>query len=180
MLPTITFSIGIEGRAGRRLDDDPPAGKPLAQVVVGVADQSQGDAAGQEGPEALSGRAAEGDLEGAVGQARRAAPLDDAVAEDRAHRAVHVADRHVQPRRLPGCRCTAPPAGRICQSRWSLCVSVCGRVRRSGQPLRPVGRRERRPRNRAPWPSSGRWPRGSPAARPGRSCRRTCGSPAGP
>ena len=38
--------LGIEGRAGRRADDDPPAGEPLAQVVVGVADQLQRDAAG--------------------------------------------------------------------------------------------------------------------------------------
>ena len=51
--------LGIEGRAGRRLHDDPPAGQPLAQVVVGVADQLQRHAVGQERAEALSGRAGE-------------------------------------------------------------------------------------------------------------------------
>ena len=67
--------LGIEGRAGRGLHDDPPAGEPLAQVVVGVAHQPQRDAAGEKRAEALAGRAAEGEFDRAVGQAvgRRAA-----------------------------------------------------------------------------------------------------------
>ena len=48
----------LEGRPERRLHDDPPAGEALAQVVVGVADQPQRHAGGQERPEALPGRAA--------------------------------------------------------------------------------------------------------------------------
>ena len=54
----MTFSLGSKGEPGGVCDDDPPAGKPLAQVVVGVADQPQRDAGGQERPEALPGRAA--------------------------------------------------------------------------------------------------------------------------
>ena len=38
-------------------DDEPPAGQPLAEVVVGVADQPQRDAARQERAEGLPGRA---------------------------------------------------------------------------------------------------------------------------
>ena len=70
MLPTITFSFGSKGEPGGVCDDDPPAGESLAQVVVRLADQPQRHAGGQERPEALPGRAAEGDLDGAVGQAR--------------------------------------------------------------------------------------------------------------
>ena len=49
---------------------------------------------------ALPCRAGEGQIERAVGQALAAVELDDAVAQDRAHGAVHVADRHFQPRPL--------------------------------------------------------------------------------
>ena len=107
VLPTMMFSVGSKGEPGGRLDDDPPAGQPLAQVVVGVADQPQGHARGQERAEALAGRAAEGDLDRAVGQARGAVALDDAVAEDRAHRAVDVADGQLQPRPAPAARSAA-------------------------------------------------------------------------
>ena len=113
------FSLRIEGRVGRRLHDDPPAGEPLAQVIVGVADQPQRDARGQEGPEALAGRTGEGDVDRAVGQALPPHALDDAIAQDRAHRAVHVADRHVELRRLPPSRWPGPAFSRISQSRWS-------------------------------------------------------------
>ena len=108
VLPTIDVLLGIEGRTGRGLHDDPPAGKALAQVVVGVADELHRHALGQEGPEALAGRAGEGQVEGAVGQSLAAVELDDAVAEDRAHGAVHVADRHFQVR----ARCLPPGPGR--------------------------------------------------------------------
>ena len=82
---------------GRRLHDDPAARKPLAQVIVGVAHELQRDAVGEKGPEALPRRAVEGDFDGSLGQALAAPALDDAIAEDRAHRAVNVADRHDQP-----------------------------------------------------------------------------------
>ena len=56
-------------RVGR--GDDPPAGQALAQVVVGVAVQPQGHAAGQERAERLAGRPAERDVDRVVGQALR-------------------------------------------------------------------------------------------------------------
>ena len=59
------------GGVGRRAQDEPAAREALADVVVGVALEAQGDAAGQEGAEALAGRAGEGDGDGVVGQARR-------------------------------------------------------------------------------------------------------------
>ena len=66
----MTFSFGSKGELGRRLHDDPPAGEPLAQIVVGVADQPQRDAAGEKRAETLAGRAVEGDLR----SCRRAGP----------------------------------------------------------------------------------------------------------
>src|SRR5262249_20389425 len=50
--------VGTEGRAARRLDDKDAAGEPLADVVVGVALELEGDAAHGEGAEALPRRAA--------------------------------------------------------------------------------------------------------------------------
>ena len=47
----------------------PPARQALADVVVGVALEAQRDAAGHERAEALAGRAAEVDVDRAVGQA---------------------------------------------------------------------------------------------------------------
>ena len=87
--------LGIERRAGRRDDDDPPAGKPLAQVIVGVAGQLQRDAGREKRAEALARRAGERKFDRAVGQSLAAPALDDAIAEDRAHRAVDIADRQL-------------------------------------------------------------------------------------
>ena len=42
----------------RRPDHEAAAGKPLADVVVGIAVEFEGDAAGKEGAEALPGGAA--------------------------------------------------------------------------------------------------------------------------
>src|ERR1700691_5569199 len=42
--------LGDEARLRVRGDDDPATGQALAQVVIGVAGQPQGDPAGQEGP----------------------------------------------------------------------------------------------------------------------------------
>ena len=63
--------LGHERRAVRRPQHEPAAREPLAEVVVGVAVEPHGDPAGQEGAEALPGRAEEGQRDGAVGQARR-------------------------------------------------------------------------------------------------------------
>ena len=131
--------LGIEGRARRRLHDDPAAGEALAQVVVGVADELQRHALGEEGPETLAGRAAESQLESAVGQSLAAVVLHDAVAEDRAHGAVDVANRHFQARcacLLPG---PAPSCSMIFQSRWSLCMSLCGANAAQRAAVRLVG-----------------------------------------
>ena len=50
--------LGLERRrrVGRGAQDQTATGEPLADVVVGVAVEAQGDAAGQEGPEALARR----------------------------------------------------------------------------------------------------------------------------
>ena len=50
----MTFSLGSKGEPGGVCDDDPPAGKALAQVVVGVAHQPQRHAGGEERAEALA------------------------------------------------------------------------------------------------------------------------------
>ena len=65
------FSSATKGDGGRRPQHDAPARQALAHVVVGVALEAQGDAPGQEGAEALAGRAGEADGDGVVGQARR-------------------------------------------------------------------------------------------------------------
>src|SRR5690606_3716215 len=88
--------LGGEAGAVGGADGDAAAGQALADVVVGVADEAQGDAAGQERAEGLSGRAGEGDVDGVVGQARGAVALGDLVAEHCADGAVDVADRQVQ------------------------------------------------------------------------------------
>ena len=46
--------LGDERGVGVRADDDPPAGQALAEVVVGVADEPQRDAARQERAEATA------------------------------------------------------------------------------------------------------------------------------
>ncbi len=150
----------------RRAHHDPGPGESLAQVVVGVPEQAHGDAAGHEGAEALAGRAAEGEVDGPVGQPGAAVPAGDLVAEEGAHRAVHVGHHHVGA--SPGCR----PRWRGGRPRGS-----CGRApsrgrgpdRACGGGPRPPGRRVPAGwgRGRARMPSSGR-PRGlRRAGRPG-------------
>ncbi len=64
--------LGDERRLGRRVDHEPAAGEPLAEVVVGVALQGERDAARDERAEALPGRAPEVQADRVVGQAGRA------------------------------------------------------------------------------------------------------------
>src|SRR5690606_20512750 len=73
-------------------DNDPAAGQALADVVVGVALQPEGDTARDEGAEGLAGRAGEGDVDGVVGQTGAAELPGHLVAEHGADRAVDVAD----------------------------------------------------------------------------------------
>ena len=54
-----------------RAHDDPPARQTFARVVVGVADEPQGDALRQESSETLPSRAFHGDVYGVFGQAFR-------------------------------------------------------------------------------------------------------------
>ena len=95
------FSSAAKGDVLRRAHDDPAAGQPLAQVVVGVAEQAHGHALGQEGAEALAGRPAEGEVDGPLGQAGAAVAAGDLVAEQGPHRAVHVGHVHLGPDRRP-------------------------------------------------------------------------------
>ena len=59
---------GLAAELRARLHADAPARQPLAAVVVGLADQVQGDALGQERAEALAGGAGQPDVDGVVGQ----------------------------------------------------------------------------------------------------------------
>ena len=68
------FSSGRKVEVARRIDHQPAAGEPFADVIVGVAFQFERDAFGQERPEALPGRAGEFETDGIVRQARRAVP----------------------------------------------------------------------------------------------------------
>ena len=85
--------LGGEGRLLRRVDDDPAAREPLADVVVGVPFQRQRHAARDEGAEALPGGAGELQLDGVVGQPVRTVLPRDLAAGDGADDAVDVADR---------------------------------------------------------------------------------------
>ena len=68
-LPAMICSCRLERRRPVGADHDPAAGEALADVVVGVALEPQRDARGHERAERLAGRAGEGDVDGAVGQA---------------------------------------------------------------------------------------------------------------
>ena len=100
-LPAMTLLLGRRTCASPvRADDDPAAGQALADVVVGVAEQPQRDAARQERAERLARRAGERDVDGVVGQPVRRRSAGDLVAEHRADRAVDVAHRQLDPHRL--------------------------------------------------------------------------------
>ena len=87
----------------RRVDDEPAAAEALADVVVGVAFELQRDALGEEGAEALAGRAGELEVDRVVGQQVDAVPLGDLVAEDGADGAVGVDDRRARSRTRRPC-----------------------------------------------------------------------------
>jgi len=79
----------------RRVDDDPAARQPLADIVVALTFQFQRHAARQESAEALSGGTGEIHMHRIVGQAGVAVPLGDLSGQHRADGAVDVADRQV-------------------------------------------------------------------------------------
>ena len=78
-------------RVLRRADDDAAARKALADIVVAVADQLEGDAARQEGAEGLAGGAGQLHRDGVVRQALVAVALGDLARQHGAGRAVDVA-----------------------------------------------------------------------------------------
>src|SRR5699024_385967 len=81
----------VEHRFAGRPYDDPPAREALADVVVGVALETERDATGQERPEGLARRSEEGQVDRAVGQALAPVALGHLVTEHGADRAVDVA-----------------------------------------------------------------------------------------
>ncbi len=84
---------------GRRPDDDAPARQALADIVVGVAVEFEGDAAREPGAEALPGGAGEAHVDGAVGQAGMAVALGHLAGQHAADGAVDIADDGLQPHR---------------------------------------------------------------------------------
>ena len=173
--------LGDERAPRVRAQCDPSAGQPLADVVVRVADQPQGDAARQERAEALAGRAGERDVDGVVGQAVGAPALGHLVAEHGADGAVDVAHRQVQPDLVAGAQRTlaeldegvvqrASPArgpGRWCSAgRRPRAARACGRsasgpARRSSSGARPCRRRGPRSARRPPRSTGSRARRGT-------------------
>ena len=77
----------------RRAHDEAAAGEALADIVVGLADEVEGDAGGQPGAEALAAGAGQRDGDGVLGQAGEAVALGDLAGEHGAGGAVGVADR---------------------------------------------------------------------------------------
>src|SRR5215213_10077887 len=76
----------------RRPHHDAPAGKTLADVVVGLALEIESDAGGEPGAEGLAGGAAQLDGDAAVGKPGMAVALRDLAREHRAGRPVDIRD----------------------------------------------------------------------------------------
>ena len=91
---------GVAAELVIRAHDDAPAGQALADIVVAFAHQFERHATGQEGAEALAGRAGQLDLDGAVRQAGMAVLGRDRAGEHGADGAVQVAHRQVDGHRL--------------------------------------------------------------------------------
>ena len=81
--------------AARRIDHEAPARQALAGIVVGGALELEGDAAREEGAEALPGGADELHRDGALGQALVAVAPGDLARQHGADGAVDVADRQL-------------------------------------------------------------------------------------
>ena len=121
--------LGDERGVGVRVHDQPAAGQALAEVVVGVADEAHLDALRHERPEALSGRTRQRDVDRVVRESVALPALGDLVTEQRADRAVDVADRQVDLDRLS-----------VLDRRLRRARSAAGRApRRARDPGRPTG-----------------------------------------
>ena len=92
--------LGQEQHVVGRPDDDAATRKALADIVVGVADQLEGDTGRQERADRLARGAGERDVDGVVGQALRAVTPGDLGAEQGADGAVDVAHGQFQPHRM--------------------------------------------------------------------------------
>ena len=97
--------LRLEGCRAVGLHDHAAAREALAAVVVHIALDRHLHAGHAEGHDALAGRAAEVDPDRAVGQAAGAISPRHLAREDRAHRAVDVADRQVDRDRLTPLQC---------------------------------------------------------------------------
>jgi len=94
-----------EGCRFRREHHDLSTRQTLADVIVGIALERQGDPARNEGTKALSGGAIEMDLDGVVRQTIPTMPTGQFVAKNRAHGTIDVADRQGEFHRLPMLQC---------------------------------------------------------------------------
>ena len=90
------LSSGRKSGAFRRIDDNPAAREPFADIVVGVAFERQRDAFGQECAEALAGGTGEMEPDGILRQSRGSGAPGNFSAQHGADRAMHVADRQLQ------------------------------------------------------------------------------------
>ena len=160
-VPGDDLLLGDEaGRARQRgTHDEPATGQALAEVVVGVAFEAQRDAAGQEGSEALAGRAGEGDVDGPIRQPAAAVAPGDLRPEQRPDGAVDVADRHGELHRArrrpgPGWQASISVRSSALSSPWSWALHAVAGLARARPPARPGWGR-----GRGRGPSSGRPPR---------------------
>src|SRR6266705_2505689 len=80
---------------GRRRNDDAAAREPLSAIVVGIADQIEGHAFGEERPEALARGPGKPGVDRAIGQPLVAVAARDLMREHRTDGTVAVPDRHV-------------------------------------------------------------------------------------
>ena len=91
--------FGQEGGGLGRVGDDPPAGKALAQVIVGVAVELERDAGGRKAPKLWPAEPRKWKWIVSSGRPGGAVAAGDFAAEDRADGAVDVADGEADLRR---------------------------------------------------------------------------------
>ena len=84
--------VGLELRAGARLDHDLAAAHHLADVVIRLAGEDEAHAGREKRTEALARAALELELDGALGQARIAVLVADFAGDLRANGAIRVVD----------------------------------------------------------------------------------------
>src|SRR5690606_19047945 len=92
--------LGLEAAFARRVDDQPAAGEALADVVVAVALELERVSLREERTEALPGGPAQLDVDRIRREPALAPLLHERVAQHRAHGAVRVHDRQLDPHLL--------------------------------------------------------------------------------